>query len=334
MSTVPPPPATSVPAASTAPTSRASSTASGPGAAVDVGSNSVRLLVVDADGARIMREMRVTRLAAGVDRTGHLDDAALARTLAVMADFRAIWSAHGVTDRVRIAATSAVRDAADRERFFEGVRATTGVEAEVLSGTEEAALAFAGATGAIAPDGTAAVLDIGGGSTELIVGRPDGSVAGSVSLQLGCVRLTERHLHADPPTDDQLVAARTTVAELLDQADRELAAQGASVADADVLVSVAGTATTLAALHLGLPDYEETRIHGTHLPTDRLRAITDQLARERSAARATHGPMQPGREDVILGGALVLDAVVHRYGLDGTVVSEADNLDGLAASLG
>lgn len=312
----------------------ASSVAVGPRAAVDVGSNSVRLLVLDADGGRITREMRVTRLGAGVDRTGHLDDAALARTLETLAAFRARWSTYGVRERVRIAATSAVRDAADRERFFAGVRQVTGVEAEVLSGTEEAALAFAGATGAVAPDGPAAVLDIGGGSTELIVGRPDGSVAGSVSLQLGCVRLTERHLHGDPPSEPELAAARATVETLLDEADRRLAEQGTAVTDAEVLVSVAGTATTLAALHLGLADYEETLIHGTHLPAASLTELTERLARDRAAQRAELGPMQPGREDVILGGALVLDAVVRRYGLDGTLVSEADNLDGLAASLG
>jgi exopolyphosphatase / guanosine-5'-triphosphate,3'-diphosphate pyrophosphatase len=177
---------------------------SAPHAAVDVGSNSVRLLVLAADGRRITREMTVTRLAAGVDRTGHLDDQALARTLDTIAGYRDLWRAHGVTDRVRIAATSAVRDAEDRDRFFAGVRDVAGIDAEVLSGSQEAALAFAGAIGAVEVDRPAAVIDIGGGSTELIVGDGRGSVAGDVSLQLGCVRLTERHLRDDPPRPEEV----------------------------------------------------------------------------------------------------------------------------------
>jgi exopolyphosphatase / guanosine-5'-triphosphate,3'-diphosphate pyrophosphatase len=307
---------------------------SAPHAAVDVGSNSVRLLVLAADGSRITREMTVTRLAAGVDRTGHLDDQALARTLDTIAGYRDLWRTHGVTDRVRIAATSAVRDAEDRDRFFAGVRDVAGIDAEVLSGSQEAALAFAGSIGAVEVDRPAAVIDIGGGSTELIVGDARDQVVGDVSLQLGCVRLTERHLREDPPRREEIRAARSMIIERLDAADESLAAQGVGLRDAVALVGVAGTVTTLGALHLGLDAYEESLIHGAEVPAADLAALTERLLAGTSAERASLGPMQPGREDVIHGGALILAEVVARYGFGSVVVSEADGLDGLAATLG
>jgi exopolyphosphatase / guanosine-5'-triphosphate,3'-diphosphate pyrophosphatase len=305
----------------------------GPRAAVDVGSNSIRLLVVDAEGRRLTREMTVTRLGTGVDRTGHLDDAALERSLATIAAYREVWTGFGVDGRVRIAATSAVRDASDRDRFFAGVREVAGIDAEVLSGTQEAALAFAGAARAVEVAGPAAVIDIGGGSTEIVVGEPDGEVLGSVSLQLGCVRLTERHLHADPPAPEQVRAAERMIAEQFDLADRSLGEQGIDLGDAASLVAVAGTATTLGALHLGLDAYREELIHGVRVPAAALGQLTQRLVAASSAERAALGPMQPGREDVIHGGALVLAAAVRRYGFAEVVVSEADNLDGLVASL-
>lgn len=304
-----------------------------PRAAVDVGTNSVRLLVVDASGVRITRELTITRLGQAVDATGHLDATALARTLDTLARYRDIWIAHGVTDRVRIAATSAVRDAADRDRFFDGVRELTGVDAEVLSGEEEAALAFTGAAHAVEADAPVAVIDVGGGSTEIVVGDACGAVLGGVSLQLGCVRLTERHLHDDPATPAQLDAARATIAQRLDEADAALQGGGAALGDAVTLVGVAGTATTLAALHLGLEVYREEAIHGTRVPASVLTEWTRRLATASAAQRAALGPVQPGREDVLHGGTLVLDTVLQRYGFDALVVSEADGLDGLAASL-
>lgn len=304
-----------------------------PVAAVDVGTNSVRLLLLGADGERITRELTITRLGHGVDRTGHLDDEALGRTLDTIARYHALWTQAGVTDRVRVAATSAVRDASDRDRFFDGVRRIAGVDAEVLSGDQEAALSFAGAAGAVEVDAPTAVVDVGGGSTELVVGDADGQVAGGISLQLGCVRLTERHLAGDPPTEAEVDAARAFVDERLDEADRVLAGQGADLAAARSLVAVAGTATTLAALHLGLDAYEEARIHATRVPASALLELTERLVAMTSARRAALGPVQPGREDVLHGGALVLSRVAQRYGFDEIVVSESDILDGLAKSL-
>ncbi len=304
-----------------------------PRAAVDVGSNSVRLLVADASGARITREMTVTRLATGVDRTGHLDDRALERTVATIAGYRKIWRSHGVTDRVRITATSAVRDAADRDRFFTAVLEASGVQAELLSGADEAALAFSGASGAVDVAAPTAVVDIGGGSTELIVGTPEGEVGGSVSLQLGCVRLTERDLGDDPPSSSQLVTAQTTIGQLLDRADEALAAQGVSMGDATSLIAVAGTATTLGALDLQLDDYLEEKIHGHRLPAAALHRLAGDLATMRSVARAGMGPMQPGREGVIHAGAMILSAIVRRYEVPEVVISESDSLDGLVGSL-
>lgn len=304
-----------------------------PRAAVDVGSNSVRLLVLDGDGTRRTRVMRITRLAAGVDATGHLDDAALSRTLEVIASYREVWREHGVTDRVRIAATSAVRDAADRDRFFTGVQDVTGVGAEVITGDEEAALAFAGAVAAVDVPRPTAVLDIGGGSTELIVGDGAGRVAGAVSMQLGCVRVTERHLTDDPPSAADLLAARGLIDAELEAGTRTLAELGADPRTARALVAVAGTATTLGALHLGLDSYDEDRIHGTRLPADALDDLAARLSAMTAAERGQLGPVQPGREDVIHGGALVLQAALACTGLDEVVISEADGLDGLAASL-
>ena len=306
---------------------------SAPVAAVDVGTNSVRLLLLGSDGERITRELTITRLGYGVDRTGHLDDEALGRTLDTVARYHALWTQAGVTDRVRIAATSAVRDATDRDRFFDGVRRIAGVEAEVLSGDQEAALSFAGAAGAVEVDAPTAVVDVGGGSTELVVGDADGQVVGGISLQLGCVRLTERHLAGDPSTDGEVAAARAFVDERLDEADAALSRQGADLAAARSLVAVAGTATTLAALHLGLSAYEEERIHATRVPTSALLDLTERLVAMTSAERAALGPVQPGREDVLHGGALVLSRVAQRYGFDEIVVSESDILDGLTQSL-
>jgi exopolyphosphatase / guanosine-5'-triphosphate,3'-diphosphate pyrophosphatase len=296
-------------------------------AAVDVGTNSVRLLVADPGDplVEVEREMRITRLGKGVDATGHLDDEALARTLGVIEDYAERWQALGA-ERVRIAATSAVRDASDRDRFFDGVRERAGVDAEVLTGEQEAATAFAGATASVSGEAPYLVLDIGGGSTELILGERQPEA--STSRQLGCVRLTERALRDDPPTRDQIDEARAL-------AEAELIAAEAVVDGrrARTLVGVAGTVTTLAALHLGLDEYEPTRIHGTRMPFEAVRALEEQLGAMTTAERAALGPMAPGREDVILGGAIVLERTMAHFRFAEVLVSEADILDGLAMTL-
>jgi len=309
---------------------------SGVVAAVDVGSNSVRLLVLDADGRRVLRDIVTTRLAEGVDATGQLADAAIERTVAVLGAFRATWEAAGVATgphAVRIIATSAVRDASDRDRFLTAVRGTVGLDVDVLTGSEEAAFAFAGATGAVAVPAPTVVIDVGGGSTELVVGDAAGRLVDSVSLQLGCVRLTERDLHSDPPTPDELAHAGATVDAIVGAGLAELASRGVRLADLRGAVGVAGTATTLAALHLGLDAYEESRIHGTVVPLDELERLAADLARLDSATRATLGPVQPGRAEVLHGGAIVLARTLRHLGLDRLHVSESDSLDAVAATV-
>jgi exopolyphosphatase/guanosine-5'-triphosphate,3'-diphosphate pyrophosphatase len=296
-------------------------------AAVDVGTNSVRLLVADPGSplSTVERLMRITRLGKGVDARGHLDDEALHRTLETIGDYARRWQELGA-ERVRITATSAVRDAGDRERFFDGVRERTGMGAEVLTGEQEAATTFIGATASVEGEPPYLVLDIGGGSTELILGttRPEAST----SRQLGCVRLTERSLADDPPPAAQVRSAQQVVDVELEAAERVVEARRAKT-----LVGVAGTVTTIAALYLGLDDYIPEAIHGTRVPLDGVVAITEQLAALPAAGRAALGPMAPGREDVILGGALILRRVMERFGFDEVLVSEADILDGLALGL-
>ena len=234
-------------------------------AAVDVGTNSVRLLVADGPPLRqVERHMRITRLGQGVDERGHLVDEALARTLDCLGRYAERWRALGA-ERARIAATSAVRDAADRQRFFDGVVAVTGATAEVLSGEQEAAAAFRGATAETAAPAPRLVCDIGGGSTEFVRGGAEPEA--STSRQLGSVRLRERVLGDGPPSQAQVRRA-------VDVIDAELDAAAAAVQPhrSAALIGVAGTVTTLAALHLGLDEYEPDRIHGSRLPGDRGRA--------------------------------------------------------------
>lgn len=300
-------------------------------AAIDCGTNSTRLLVADAGAPLtvIERQMHVTRLGAGVDRTGRLDDAALERTVARIRGYHARAVELGA-QRCRIAATSAIRDAADRHRFLDAVAGATGAAAEVLSGEDEAATAFAGATSAIDGAPPYLVLDIGGGSTELILGEREPSA--SVSRQLGCVRLTERCLPSDPPTADERAAATRVAADELDAAVAQLGMAGAGGGPLTV-VGVAGTVTTLAALDLGLEVYDAGRIHGARLTAAAVGGLVDELAAMTSAQRAELGPVAPGREDVLVAGAVVLAAALDRLGAGEVLVSEADILDGLALSL-
>jgi exopolyphosphatase/guanosine-5'-triphosphate,3'-diphosphate pyrophosphatase len=299
-------------------------------AAVDVGTNSVRLLVAEprADGAplaTVERAMRITRLGYAVDATGKLDDAALERTLACLDDYAQRWTELGAT-AVRVTATSAVRDAADRERFFDGVQARTGVQAEVFSAETEAHTAFRGATATVAGQPPWLVVDIGGGSTEFVLGSAEAERWHS--RQLGSVRLTERCLPGDPPTAAELADATTVV-------DGHLDAVAAAVdcGRARTLVGVAGTVTTLAALHLGLAEYDGAAIHGARLAVADVRGLADRLVAMPSAQRAELGPVPPGREDVIIGGALILARVMEHLGFHEVLVSEADILDGAALGL-
>lgn len=302
-----------------------------PAAAVDVGSNSVRLKVVDGDDRQVARELAITRLGTDIDATGRFDTAALERTLDVLERFAGVWRAHGVAPAdVRIAATSAVRDASDRDRFFAGVRERTGVEAEVLAGDVEAATAYRGVLAGSDASPPLAVLDIGGGSTELILGDGAGHLAGSCSLQLGSVRLTERHLVGDPPSAEEVTAADAEIARRLDELDERLAGQGCAAGDAASLVGVAGTVTTIAALDAGLERYVDGCVHGHRLGAAALRTWADRLTGMTVAAIAASPVVQAGREDVIAAGARIAAAVVERYGFDALVVSESDILDGLA----
>jgi exopolyphosphatase / guanosine-5'-triphosphate,3'-diphosphate pyrophosphatase len=299
-------------------------------AAVDVGTNSTRLLVADVGGGEIVaehaREMVITRLGKGVDRTGRFDPAALARTLEVLAGYAETCRRLGVARR-RLVATSATRDAADRRAFLDGVRDLLGVDAEVLTGQAEAATAYRGATATLDGDVPTLVVDIGGGSTELILG--DGRAARAmISLDIGCVRLFERHLHHDPPTAEEAAALRADVATHLGGAGDIL-----DPSAADRVVGVAGTVTTVTAIALGLEAYDPRRIHRATLDAAEIAAVADKLAAMTVAERAALPVMARGREDVIAAGALLLDELVRRFRIRQVIASETDILDGILLGL-
>jgi exopolyphosphatase / guanosine-5'-triphosphate,3'-diphosphate pyrophosphatase len=299
-------------------------------AALDVGTNSTRLLVADVDAGQIVaehaREMVITRLGKGVDRTGRFDPAALARTLEVLAGYADTCRRLGV-ERRRLVATSATRDAADRQAFLDGVRHLLGVDAEVLTGRAEAAAAYHGATNGLEGGRPTLVVDIGGGSTELILG--DGTTAGAmVSLDIGCVRLFERHLHGDPPTAGEVAALRADVAAHLGRVAEVL-----DPAAAHRVVGVAGTVTTVTAIALGLDAYDPRRIHHATVDAAEVAAVAGKLAAMTVAERAAMPVMAKGREDVIVAGALLLDELVRMFHLRDVIASEADILDGVLLGL-
>jgi exopolyphosphatase/guanosine-5'-triphosphate,3'-diphosphate pyrophosphatase len=302
-------------------------------AAIDCGTNSIRLLIADADPGRlddVVRRMEVVRLGAAVDRTGRLADDALERTFAALDDYAAEIRRHGA-ERVRMVATSATRDAANRDVFVAGVVERLGVAPDVATGDEEAALSFTGATAELR--GTARlpapylVCDIGGGSTELVLGD-DGGVSAACSVDIGCVRMTERHLHSDPPTSEEVAAARADVDAALDGA-----AATVDMSRAATLVGLAGSVTTVTALALDLPGYDPGRIHHARVPATAVHAVTEELLAMSRDRRAALPVMHPGRVDVIGAGALILDAVVRHAGVEAVVASEHDILDGIAMSL-
>lgn len=270
--------------------------------------------------------MRVVRLGEGVDRTGKLSPEALERTRVALVDYAVTCAELGV-ERTRMVATSATRDASNRSVFVDLVTGVLGVEPEVVSGAEEAALSFRGATAALDPaDGPFLVMDIGGGSTEFVLGTSE--VDASLSVDVGCVRLTERHLRDDPPTAEQVAAARADVDEALMRVLSVVPTDRARTA-----VGLAGSVTTVAALAQGLSSYQPEAIHLSRISASQVRRVTDGLLAMTRAERAALPVMHPGRVDVIGGGALVLQSCVDRLGLGEVLVSESDILDGIATSM-
>jgi exopolyphosphatase/guanosine-5'-triphosphate,3'-diphosphate pyrophosphatase len=308
-------------------------------AAVDCGTNSIRLLIADRVDGRLRdvhREMRIVRLGQGVDATGQFASDALARTRAALADYAALLRDYEVA-KVRMVATSAARDVANRDEFFAMTSDVLGVVvpgavAEVISGAEEAELSFHGAVDELdSADAPFVVVDLGGGSTEVVLGER--SVQASFSTDIGCVRLTERCLHSDPPTAVEIAAAREVVREGLGEALREVA-----VETARTWVGVAGTMTTLAALAQHMTTYDATAIHLSRVGFRDLLPVCEELLAMTRQQRAALGPMHPGRVDVIGGGALIVEelayALGNRAGIDELVASEHDILDGIALSIG
>jgi exopolyphosphatase/guanosine-5'-triphosphate,3'-diphosphate pyrophosphatase len=308
-------------------------------AAIDCGTNSIRLLVADLTDGKLVdvhREMRIVRLGQDVDATGRLASGALERTRLALADYVAI-ARRVDAQRVRMVATSATRDAANRDDFFAMVRHTLGTDAEVITGDEEARLSFTGAVGDLDPaDGPFVVVDVGGGSTEVVLGEWDGTrpdVTAARSVNVGCVRITERHLHSDPPTAAEISAARQFAAQTL-----QAAFASVPVHKARTWVGVAGTVTTLSAVAQRLPGYDAERTHLSRLSLEQLRDTAQSLLASTRRQRAANPVIHPGRVDVIAGGALIVAVLAEelhdRAGITELVVSEHDILDGIALGLG
>jgi exopolyphosphatase/guanosine-5'-triphosphate,3'-diphosphate pyrophosphatase len=300
-------------------------------AAVDCGTNSIRLLIadlIDGELVEVDRRMTIVRLGQGVDATGAFAPEALERVFAASDDFAAVIRAAGAT-RTRFVATSAARDVSNRDEFFAGISQRFGVEPEIISGAEEASLSFRGATGGLAAldvRGPYLVADIGGGSTELILGDASGVIAAE-SLDMGSVRLTERHVASDPTTPAELAAITKDVDTLLD-------ATSVPVDQARALIGVAGTVTTVAAVALQLPEYDRTQVHHARIEGPLLRRTTDWLMNSSHADRAALRVIHPGRVDVIGAGALILQRLYDRMTVNDLTISEHDILDGVALSLG
>lgn len=309
-------------------------------AAIDCGTNSLRLLiseVEDGKATELVRTMEIVRLGEGVDATGRLSVPAIARTRTVLETYAVLMAEYGVVD-LRMVATSATRDAENKDEFFRmtgqvlgGLK--PGYSAEVISGEEEAALSFRGAVSDLHPEqGPFCVIDLGGGSTEFIVGDHDGTILGAASAQLGCVRLTERVMRSNPPTQTELEIAQDYVKESIDQV-----CETVPVAQARTFVGCAGTFTTLAALALGLESYDPHAIHRSELRIDALRILTQQLVAETTEQRAANPVIHPGRADVISGGSVVVQGVLsmmeEQAGASSLLISEKDILDGMIAGL-
>jgi len=296
-------------------------------AAIDVGTNSVRMYVaekVDGGLQHVERDLLVTRLGQGVDSKKRLGKAPLTRTLNAIARYHARASELGA-ERIRIAATSAVRDATNRDAFFDGVHARTGLDAEVLTGEEEARLSFLGATNDLSEGGPYLVLDIGGGSTEFV--RGDRKREAWISIDIGSVRLTERHIRSDPPTPAQMKAVVADADEAVRRA-KEVVGESTRT-----LVGLAGTITTIAAVALDLKRYDRAAIHHARINIDTIRSIDAMLYGMTVEQRKALPVMPRGREDVIAAGSTILRRVMEGFGFGEVLVSEADILDGLALDL-
>ena len=298
-------------------------------AAIDCGTNSIRLLIADIDGnnfREVVRDMEIVRLGQGVDETGQFHPDAIARTLAAVDKFAAEIAKRGV-EKIRFCATSATRDATNRHLFVDGVRDRLGIEPEVISGDEEAALSFAGAIKDLNPsDGPFLVVDIGGGSTEFVFGTS--TVEAARSVNIGCVRMTERHFANDPATAEQIEAARKDI-----QTAIAHAAEVVPITKVKILVAVAGTATTVTAAALDLPEYDRHAIHLARVSAQQTHDAAAMFATKTRDQRLALGYMHPGRVDVIAAGSLVLSEIMKATGATEFVASESDILDGMAYSL-
>jgi len=298
-------------------------------AAIDCGTNSIRLLIADIEGnnfREVVRDMEIVRLGQGVDQTGQFHPDAIARTLAAVDKFAAEIAKRGV-EKIRFCATSATRDATNRHLFVDGVRERLGIELEVISGNEEAALSFAGAIQNLDPaEGPFLVIDIGGGSTEFVFGTS--TVEAARSVNIGCVRMTERHFANDPATAQQVESARTDIQAAIAQAAAEV-----PITQAKTLVAVAGTATTVAAAALNLAEYDRYSIHLARVTAAQVHEASAMFLSKNREERLALGYMHPGRVDVIPAGALVLSEIIKATGATGFVASESDILDGMARSL-
>ncbi len=296
-------------------------------AAIDCGTNSTRLLVREADNPRALtRRMQITRLGQGVDQSRRLDPAAIERTVEVLRGYRSLMDEMGVAS-FRATATSAARDASNREQFFDAAADVLGAPPELLGGDEEGRLSFLGATAELdAADGPFLVVDIGGGSTEFVVGTE--SPSGVTSIDVGCVRLTEKFLRSDPPSPEELSQAISVVRAHLDDVKRELP----EAKEARRLVGLAGTVTTMAAVEIGLQEYDPERIHHFVLTRAAAEDVFRTLATEAHVDRIHNPGLEAARVDVIVGGCAILVAVMRQLGFDECLVSESDILDGLAMS--
>lgn len=307
-------------------------------AAIDCGTNSIRLLIADVDDGGhltdVVREMRVVRLGEGVDATGRLSEAALQRTFEAAEEYARLIGDHGA-DQTRFVATSATRDAANRNDFTEGIRQRLDVEPEVISGDEEAALSFAGAASVLdsLDDQRVLVVDIGGGSTEFVAGGTGGVIAAR-SMDMGCVRFTERFLKSDPPTDTEIHAMTVEVESMIETAQTQV-----DFEQTTSMVGVAGSITTVAAHALALPAYVPEAINGSELDADSVRAAATGLLSMTRTERTELPYMHPGRVDVIGAGALIWRTIVERLveatggRLKTVIASEHDILDGIALSI-